>query len=211
MCFVSLNPEYAAKYIENPVKSLNWDECFLQYGGNFVSGGGRVMQNISAQFQKLRKIVILPYVEKAGSKNLNPIQSPFASEPGTMSAFTNRSMENLNVRIGSQNVFKENIQYSYQNYMQYVQQSNSINGGLTDGLTNGLISKKDWETSYGFVIINCHQFDSVNDTSSKQITISFDNNSANSLGVKTPMSYHVLVYYEKNMLLDVERGLVNQV
>jgi len=113
----------------------------------------------------------------------------------------NNAMDNMNVRIGVNNVYAQNIQYSYENYLETFQSDNAINGGLQRGLNNGLISQVDWESSYGYRV-DVSRMEKVNDNAQQQITVLFTNNSA------FTMDYLCLVFYEKNMILDCEQGKI---
>ena len=108
--------------------------------------------------------------------------------------------------MGVNNVFQSNIQYGYENYLQFFRNQGAINGGLTNGIGNGLISQADWEQgAYGYRVVDLTVKNKANDLASQQITVNFTNSSG-----KT-MQYIVLVFYEKNILFDTERGVIPQV
>ena len=212
-CFVKLNTEDYAIYA-NPstaVKMVNWIECYCQSGGGLSSvfTNNSVTQLISGNFSKLRSIVILPFL--AGSSNgisaISPIISTYSSEPSTLCAHLGSSaMSNFNVRLGVNNVFQSNIQYGYENYLQYFRSQGAINGGITNGISNGLISQSAWEQgAYGYRVVDLTVKNKANDLASQQITVQFQNNSG-----KT-MDYIVLCYFEKNILIDTERGIIPQI
>ena len=218
-CFVKLNTD-AYELYSNPstaIKMVNWNECYCQSGGGLsgVITGGQVNQLISGSFMKLRRIVVLPFlagstVAVAGYGTLangvlSPILSPFASEPSTLSAYVgNGAMNNFQVRLGINNVFQSNIQFSYENYLQYFKSQNAINGGISNGISSGLISQSQWEQGYGYRVVDLTVKNKANDLAGEQITVQMLNSSGRT------MDYIVLVYYEKNILLDTERGLVMQ-
>ena len=202
-CFVRLNtPSFDLYSSSVQPKPVFYEECYAQLISSIASGAS-VNQIISGTFSKLRKIVICPYITSTrGTINtLHPFQSPWCSEPSTCTAYVgNVAMTNFNVRVGTQNVFPSNIVYAYENYLQYFKSQNAINGGISNYLNNGLITQSDWENGYGFRVVDLSVQNQSNDLASKQITVTFKNDST------VTMDYIVLVYYEKNLLVNTERG-----
>lgn len=204
-CYVKMSPDYEIEYLKNAVKPVVWEDCYCQYGGALsgVVAGGQVNQLISGSFSKLRKIVILPFISASANGAISPLLSVYASEPATCSAFIgNSAVSELNARIGVNNVYPANIQYTYQNYLETVQSDGAVNGALQAGISSGLISQSDWETGYGFRVIDLSRKVEQNDLSVQSVSVQFKNLSA------VVCDYLVMVYYEKSCALDTARGLI---
>ena len=95
-----------------------------------------------------------------------------------------------------------NIQYAWENYLQEVQSDGALHGGLDAGLSSGLLTQREWETAYGWRVTNLSRKPEVQDLAGQQITVQFTNSS------KMAMDYLVLVYYEKSIGIECEKGLV---
>jgi len=206
-CFVKMTAESDEHYSRVPSKEIAWLECYAQYGGGLanIAPSSQVNQIISGAFPKLRKIVILPFLSVAsnGTSGLSPLNSTFASEPATCSAFVgNAAVSYMNVRLGVNNVYPKDIQYAWEDYLQTAQGDGAINGGLENGMSCGLISQSDWESAYGYRVIDLSRHELANDLQPQNISVKFKNES-----IKT-MDYIVLVYYEKTCGLDTQKGLL---
>ena len=202
-CFVRMNADYAERYLSSPVRSLVYNECYAQFGTGLsnIASGANVNQLISGTFRKLRKLVIIPFLDATsnGTIAIAPEKSPFASEPSTCS-YSAGSMDNFNVRIGTQNVYSQNLLYDWEQFTNEVQPDNALNGGIEYELSNGLISKSSWQKCYGYRVVDLSRVVPENDLEPKQITVQFRNTSLKA------MNYYVLVYYEKNIGLDISTG-----
>ena len=206
-CFVKMTAEADIEYSKHPSKEISWEDCYCQYGGALsnIASGGQVNQLLSGQFSKLRKLVILPFLTSAsnGSCGLSPLNSTFASEPGTLSAYVGTSAVSLlNCRIGVNNVYSKDQEYCWEQYLQSAQGQSAINGGVSSGLSSGLITQMDWETSYCYRILDLSRHESANDIQPQSIAVKFKNQSA-----KT-MDYIVMLYFEKIVGIDTQRGLL---
>lgn len=206
-CFVELTSEARGTYMSDEIKPVVWNDCYCQSGGTLagVAKSARVNQLISGSFSKVRKIVIMPFISGVnnGTAQISPLLSTFASEPATLSMYTgNNATADMNVRLGVNNIYPKNIQYSYENYLESAQADGAINGGLQKGMSNGLLSQNDWESSYSYRVIDLSRKSKVEDLPEQQISVTFRNDSA------FVMDYFVMVYYEKTLLLDTEKGLI---
>ena len=80
------------------------------------------------------------------------MNSPFSSAPGTCLPYS--SITNFNVLESGVNHYQSNITFRWENYLEEVRQSNSLQGGLQLGLSSGLISQSDYENGYGFIYVD---------------------------------------------------------
>jgi hypothetical protein len=202
-CYVRLAPTYNIEYAKEPVKPIVWEETYCQSISN-VAANSSVNQLISGAFSNLRKVIILPYLSAAGNDGVtSAIQSCVSSEPATGSPLVCiPAISEMNVRLGINNVYPKNIQYAWENYLHSFQGDNCLHGGLDAGLSSGLISQHEWETAYGWRVVDLSRKPEMQDLPAQQITVQFKNSSLKS------MDYLVLVVYEKRMGIDTERGLV---
>ena len=201
-CYVKMAPTYQIEYVRNPNKEVSYEECYAQLISGVPVGESR-SQLISGTYSRLRKVVVMPYLNASANADVSPAVSCFTSEPATCSPLVGMgAIDQYNVRVGINNVYPQNIQYSWQNYLQEVQGDNAVHGGIDSAMASGLISQKDWETAYSYRVTNLSRKPELQDLNGSQITVSFKNSSTK------VMDYLVLVYYEKTIGLEVEKGLV---
>jgi len=153
--FYTLIPEIERKFLENPVQKKVYNDCFIQQFINAGTGYGATgTLTIQSTLPNLQYISVLPFASStiaAGSNYLsvsgvNQFASPFDSAPFT-TAF-GAGLYNMQVQVGSQNVYKNLISYDYQNFIDELQNIYSINGGDTRDIGNGLIDQIKWTNGY---------------------------------------------------------------
>ena len=206
-CFVKLSPDDDLAYSKDSVKEVVYEECYAQSGGNLsnIASNGKVNQLISGSFPKLRKCVIMPFInaDSNGTAKISPLQSTYSCEPATVTPFyQSKACDDMNVRVGTSNVYPKNIQYSYENWLETASSINAINGGMSEGISSGLLSRHEWETAYGFRTVDLSRHPEVNDSTAQQISVTCKN------ATDKMMDYIVLVFYEKSFMIDTQRGLV---
>ena len=64
------------------------------------------------------------------------------------------------------------IQYDYQEFEDQLRGINSVNGGLVDGLTSGLIDYKKFKNLYRYYYINCSRMLPIDEAVPKSVSIS---------------------------------------
>lgn len=201
-CFVRLNDVYNDAYLSDSIRNIVYNECYAQFGSELAGVGttSTVNQLISGNFRKLRKLIIMPFLASSANViGLSPIKSPFSSEPSTLSPCL-KACDNLQVRVGTKNVYQKALQYDWEQFTNEVQPDNVMNGAMDNELMSGLISRSDWQKCYGFKVVDLSRIVPENDMEPKQITVQFTNNSVKA------MDYYVFVYYEKSMELTISTG-----
>jgi len=129
----------------------------------------------------------------------SPMGSPFSSAPGTCSPYC--FLSNFNVMVSGSNVFQSNINYNFENFLQQWRQGNSLNGGLTDNMSSGLIDKNAWSSGYNIVYVDLSKkISQAADDISRAIQITGTNASLVSV------DYYVIVSYQREFLLSTSTG-----
>jgi hypothetical protein len=173
------NPIFEEQYISlNSAKTIRYKDIY-QYtvSTSGSSSGVNVQVLLSNGIPNLKGMWILPmYASTANPVNLNNTvflpahQSPFASEPSTCSPGI--YLGDLNIQLAGINVFTQNHLYLWENFKEELQSVNAINGGLTDGMSSGLISYNDYVNNYGAVYINLARRMPSEDPVSKSVQLS---------------------------------------
>jgi uncharacterized alkaline shock family protein YloU len=77
---------------------------------------------------------------------------------------------------------------------------NAVNGGMTDGMSSGLVSQKDFETCYNYYYVNCGRMLPVEEAVPKSVNIIGQNQSAYGVDL------YVFVEYGVEIDVDVLTG-----
>ena len=156
-------------------------------------------QLITNGIASTKRVLILPYFTQAGtSLNCSPIQSPFDTAGATTSPLCIQG--NFQVQISGQNVLYNQYQYTYNEWLQQLYGCLSVNGGLTDGLSSGLISQVDFETLYNYYVVDCSRMLSVEELVPKSVQILGQNYSSQAIQL------YVFVEYGVEISLDILSG-----
>jgi hypothetical protein len=123
--------------------------------------------------------------------------SPFTTTGGTPDPI---SITNFNIQVSGRNLFINNLQYNFELFTEQFAASNQINGGLTTGLSAGLIGYDDWTYLYRYYYGNCSRSIPSEDGVAKAIQV---------LGINEcpyPVNMMVFVEFEREITIDVRTG-----
>jgi len=135
----------------------------------------------------------------SGAEVLPPFQSPFDTCGGGTTA-PYASLNNFNVVVAGQNMVYNQIQYDYQQFEDQLRGVNSVNGGLVDGLTSGLIDFHKFQRMYRYYYINCARMLPIDEAVPKSVSISGTNVS------KLPITFYVFIEYGVQVSVDCLTG-----
>jgi len=113
------------------------------------------------------------------------------------------SLTNYNIQVGGVSQLSQNARYGYELFNEQFAGVNAINGGMTDGLTSGLISQKSWETKHGYVYLQVNRGTELEKSSPKSVQVQMQNLSAKTI------DYYIYVTYETSINLDVGLGILS--
>jgi hypothetical protein len=197
-----MSPAAEAAYLEmnGGTKTVIYEDI-LQYNINGVSSGGNVNQLITNGVVSPTKVLIVPIFTADSNGNgtalAAPHQSPFSSEPGTTSPLC--AITNLNCLVSGQTIFQLNEQYDFQQFSDEFSKS-GLNGGVTDGLSSGLISEYDWSNMYRYYVIDVERRVEADSVVPKSIQLIFQNLSARTV------SYFVFVVVRRSFSISLANG-----
>jgi len=107
---------------------------------------------------------------------------------------------NFNVQISGQNAIYNLQKYTFEEFTNQLYGQYSVNGGLTDGLSSGLISKFDFEMLYCYYYVNVERMLPVEQSVPKSVQIVGQNMSAKIC------DYWVFVEYGVDIKIDAITG-----
>jgi len=200
----TFNPTFESSYLSSPVKRIEYTDIY-QYQVQNISSGGYVNQLITNGIAGIVGVLIVPFLTPVATAPANTgiqvpqIQSPFdtagCGTTAPLAIFTN-----FNVVVAGQNMIYNTERYTYEQFINQQYGHLAVNGGLTDGLTSGLIDQLGWETSQCYWWVDCSRMLPVEEQVPKSVNIIGNNLSALALDLI------VYVEYKCGLSIDVLSG-----
>lgn len=216
---LEFSPLYEEMYLSAvPTKTILYNDI-LSFQTLSVGAGSTVSQILTNGISRPRYLLIIPQMAGVinGSAKANlassfttalanglsalgsPMNSPFSSAPGTCAP--QAVISSLNILVSGQNIYQSNYQYGFEQYLQEVRGSNSLNGGLPLALSSGLLSQQEWENGYRFCYIDLsRRVSQANDDISRSIQVSFTNSATYA------MDYYYIIAYQKQISISTSTG-----
>ncbi len=200
----SFNPVFESAYLSSPVKKIDYTDIY-QYQITNIAAGAQINSLVTNGIAGIQSVLCIPYHSAStndvltGGGFLPAYQSPFDPSgcgPSSPLAFLN----NFNVVVSGQNVIYNTVRYSFEEWTQQVYGARSVNGGMIDGLTSGLIGQQDWEMEYCYHYVDCSRMLSVEESVPKSVSITGQNQSAQTLDLM------VFVEYKTSVSVDCLSG-----
>jgi hypothetical protein len=213
----TFNPTFEQAYLSTPVKQINYTDIY-QYQITNIPASGMINNLVTNGIANIKSILVLPfYSPLAGtsvpnlksSLNINsntnifqglPVyQSPYdPAGSGTTSPLCHIS--NFNVQISGQNAIYNLQKYNFEQFNNQLYGQNAVNGGLTDGLTSGLVGRNEFDMSYCYYYVNVERMLPVEQSVPKSVQIIGQNMSSKAC------DYWVFVEYGVSISIDVLTG-----
>jgi hypothetical protein len=202
-CLYDLTPAAEQMYLsKQPTKVIKYND-FLSFQSLDIAPGANFNQILTNSISRGRKLIGIPmlsgsfnYAGSAGT--IAPMNSPFSTCPNTTSS---SPITNFNVLVSGSTLYQQNISYGIEQFLHELRSSNSINGGLSMGMSSGLISQIDYESGYRFIVSDLSRAVSeASDNVSKSIQVLGTNNS------KYPISIYWFLIFEREIELDLQSG-----
>lgn len=194
-----LNGSSEEEYIRlNPTKTVFYKDVSNYLVSN-VTSGETFQQLLMTSAVRPISLVIAPFITSSQSgTGVSPMLSCFDSSPATTSPLVN--FYDYQVEVSGVNIYQKSLNYTYENFMYELKSYNRLNGNLIDGLGSGLITQRDWENKYCFVVSDLSR--RVADAVPKSIQIRGTNLS------KFGLDLYCYVEVLKSITLDIQTGNV---
>ena len=200
----TFNPTFESSYLSSPVKRIEYTDIY-QYQVQNIASGGYVNQLITNGIAGIVGVLVVPFLTPVATAPANTgiqvpqIQSPFdtagCGTTAPLALFTN-----FNIVVAGQNMIYNTERYTYEQFMNQQYGHLQVNGGLTDGLTSGLIDQLSWETNQTYWWVDCSRMLPVEEQVPKSVNIIGNNLSALALDLI------VYVEYKCGLSIDVLSG-----
>jgi len=128
-----------------------------------------------------------------GFLNGTPVwQSPF-DPAGTGPTSPMCWLTNFNIQVSGQNAIYNTQRYNFEQFNNQLYGQNAVNGGLTDGITSGLIDRQKFDMAYSYYYVNVERMLPVEMSVPKSIQILGTNLTTRSLDLYCFIEYGVEV------------------
>jgi hypothetical protein len=202
----TMSPIAEQRYLSlSPTKRILYNDIF-QFSFTNQSTNSPFNILVSNGIPNIRSILVLPLLPSvsngtasAGGVVSSSILSPFATTPATPDPII---IQNFQIQVSGKNLFNNQQQYDFENFVEQLGCSNQLNGNLTTSMTSGLISKKDYQALYRYYYGNVSRSLPSEDGVSKAIQI---------LGtILTPLATAVdllvIIEFEREITIDTRTG-----
>jgi hypothetical protein len=119
-----------------------------------VVSGATINNLLSNGIVGPRSVILCPQIAATDNGGLGfaPPASVFDTSPATVAPLS--YLRSFNVLVAGVNALMLNEDYSFQNYVDQAQHQWAINGGLSDGITSGLVDEFNYGLGYGWIVVN---------------------------------------------------------
>ena len=141
----------------SPTKKVVYEDIFYYQFPN-QAGGQNFNLLVSNGIPNIRKVLVQALINKAsngvaynagGGTGLttSTLLSPFCSTGGTPDPI---SINNFQIQISGKNLFINQLQYDWEEFVEQLVSSNQLNGSLTTSMASGQIGKQDYQSLYRY-------------------------------------------------------------
>jgi len=192
----TFNPVFEEAYLSNPVKQIKYTDIY-QYQVLNTPPGSQFNNLITNGIANIKSVLIIPFYSPTNNYGATPYtqpspvyQSPF-DPAGAGCTSPMITLGNFNVQISGQNAIYNTQRYTFEEFNNQLYGQFAVNGGLTDGLTSGLISFYDFQNSYSYYYVNVERMLPVEQSVPKSVQILGTNYSTQSIDMWVFIEYGV--------------------
>jgi len=206
----TFNPPFEKAYLSSSPKQIKYTDIY-QYQVLNVGAGAQFNNLITNGIANIKSVLILPLLNSSVAVSggnysacnlltgIPSYQSPF-DPVGTGTTAPLVNFQNFNVQISGQNAIYNMQRYSFEQFNNQLYGQNAVNGGLTDGLTSGLINYLGFQTSQCFYYVNVERMLPVEQSVPKSVQIIGTNMS------RLALDLWVFVEYGTQVEIDLYTG-----
>ena len=196
----SFSPAFEEAYLASSPKKIVYTDVYQYQITNAISKeSGTFNSSITNGLRNIKSVLIIPFIHEDEIGKKQQFISPFdPAGSGTTAPMVH--LNNLQVQIGGQNALHNVQRYNFEEFNNQLAGQNAVNGGLTDGLTSGLIGYDAFQQSYCYYYVNVERMLPVEKNIAKSVYISGNNNSTQAI------SLWVFVEYETEITVDLYTG-----
>jgi len=208
----TFNPVFEQAYLSSPIKQIKYTDIY-QYQVLGIGSNQNFNNLLTNGIANVKSVLILPFYStnssstapvstgpagytascstNTGFLNGTPVfQSPF-DPAGTGPTSPMCWISNFNVQVSGQNAIYNLEKYNFEQFNNQLYGQNAVNGGLTDGITSGLIDRQRFDMEYSYYYVNIERMLPVEMSVPKSIQILGQNYSSKYLDLYCFIEYGV--------------------
>jgi len=197
-----MNPSLEAAYISaGSNRKVVYDDVY-SFTIRGVEPNQNVNQLVTSGIRGIKSVLLVPMLSSDSNGGINEFQSVQSSCGGGDVAMLH-ALTNFNVQVGGVSQLQQNARYGYELWNEQIAGVNAINGGMSDGLTSGLINERSWYQKHGYIYLQVNRGTELEKSSPKSVQVQFTNVS------NKKIDYYVFVTYTTSINLDVGLGVLS--
>jgi hypothetical protein len=203
--------------LSSPVKQIKYTDIY-QYQVLGVASGQPFNNLLTNGIANVKSVLILPYyssttgtstVGQASQITLSNNTGFLQGVPVWMSPFDPAGcgptsplchLTNFNVQVSGQNAIYNLQKYNFEQFNNQLYGQNAVNGGLTDGITSGLVDRQAFDLEYCYYYVNIERMLPVEQAVPKSIQVLGTNVSSKALDL------YCFVEYGTEISIDAMTG-----
>lgn len=195
----TFNPVFESAYLSSPVKTIKYTDIY-QYQVLNISANSTFNNLLTNGIANIKSVLLIPFYSSTSTvanttglpAGIPCFQSPFdPAGCGPTSPLV--QLSNFNIVVSGQNAIYNQQRYSFEEWNNQLYGQNAVNGGMTDGLTSGLINSLGFEMEYCYYYVNVSRMLPVEESVPKSIQIVGQNYSGKALDIYCMIEYGVEV------------------
>lgn len=199
----TMSPIAEQRYLSlTPTKRILYNDIFqFSFPNQSVNSPFNIL--VSNGIPNIRSVLVLALLPKAsngaGGVTTSSILSPFASTPSSPDPLV---IQNFQIQVSGKNLFINQLQYDFEDFVEQLVSSNQLNGSLTTSMASGLVSKSDFQNLYRYYYGNASRSIPSEEGVAKAIQIQGTILSP----LATAVDLMVFVEFEREIVVDVRTG-----
>ena len=193
----------------SPTKKVVYEDIFYYQFPN-QSGGQNFNLLVSNGIPNIRKVLVQALVNKASNGSVysagggtglttSTLLSPFCSTGGTPDPI---SINNFQIQISGKNLFINQLQYDWEEFVEQLVSSNQLNGSLTTSMASGQIGKQDYQALYRYYYGNASRSIPSEDGVAKAVQILGQINTPSNISCDIVC----FISFERDFTIDLRSG-----
>ena len=188
----TFNPSFESAYLSSPIKTIKYTDVY-QYQVQNVATNGTINSLLTNGIANIKSVLCLPFFsETYTGSGIAPFSSPF-DPAGSGCTSPLCMLTNFNVVVSGQNTIYNTQRYGFESFNNHLKGVGAVNGGLTDGLTSGLIDSQAFEMEYCYHYVDVSRALPVEEQVPKSIQVVGQNLSGRTIDLICFVEYGVEV------------------
>lgn len=202
----TFNPVFEQAYLSSPIKTIKYTDVYQYQITNIGAKTGQINNLLTNGIANIKSVLLLPFYSAASNliigaaaASLPVYQSPY-DPAGTGMTSPLCLLSNFNIVVSGQNTIYNTERYAFEQFVNQVQGLNAVNGGMTDGLTSGLIDQLSFEHGYCYYYVDVSRMLPVEEAVPKSVQVIGQNMSAR------PIDLWCFIEYGVDVSIDILTG-----